>query len=252
MAAKGYRMDKQEKLLQLIDCPICLCELQDPRLLSCSHVMCYKCLVEYHDKGSYGSNLPCPECRQVTPLYKGGVDNLPPFFFMKNLKEVIMEKDDAIASKPQPQGGVVCSTESCGQPGVKYCTQGCQFMCQRCYDDHQSIRVTKSHKVIPASDGESLMSPKSPPYPPCHRHSHQVVDLYCLKCQQPMCNTCSNSIHDGHRRCELDQQAEVCKIRLKQISDNTDILIDQVNPLSAGDAFKRIHTVFPQLKFDRI
>ena len=24
-----------------------------------------------------------------------------------------------------------------------------------------------------------------------------------------------------------------------------------VNPLSAGDAFKRIHTVFPQLKFDR-
>ena len=23
-----------------------------------------------------------------------------------------------------------------------------------------------------------------------------------------------------------------------------------INPLSAGDAFKRIHTVFPQLKFD--
>ena len=26
---------------------------------------------------------------------------------------------------------------------------------------------------------------------------------------------------------------------------------DFLNPLSAGDAFKRIHTVFPQLKFDR-
>ena len=25
----------------------------------------------------------------------------------------------------------------------------------------------------------------------------------------------------------------------------------QFNPLSAGDAFKRIHTVLPQLKFDR-
>ena len=25
----------------------------------------------------------------------------------------------------------------------------------------------------------------------------------------------------------------------------------EINPLSAGDAFKRIHTVFPQLKFDR-
>ena len=27
--------------------------------------------------------------------------------------------------------------------------------------------------------------------------------------------------------------------------------ITRLNPLSAGDAFKRIHTVFPQLKFDR-
>ena len=29
------------------------------------------------------------------------------------------------------------------------------------------------------------------------------------------------------------------------------ILFWLLNPLSAGDAFKRIHTVFPQLKFDR-
>ena len=28
-------------------------------------------------------------------------------------------------------------------------------------------------------------------------------------------------------------------------------LSSTINPLSAGDAFKRIHTVFPQLKFDR-
>ena len=26
---------------------------------------------------------------------------------------------------------------------------------------------------------------------------------------------------------------------------------ERLNPLSAGNAFKRIHTVFPQLKFDR-
>ena len=39
---------------------------------------------------------------------------------------------------------------------------------------------------------------------------------------------------------------------------NIDVLIaviwglhGDINPLSAGDAFKRIHTVFPQLKFDR-
>ena len=29
------------------------------------------------------------------------------------------------------------------------------------------------------------------------------------------------------------------------------MVVPFINPLSAGDAFKRIHTVFSQLKFDR-
>ena len=33
--------------------------------------------------------------------------------------------------------------------------------------------------------------------------------------------------------------------------DRSHLLSFFFNPLSAGDAFKRIHTVFPQLKFDR-
>ena len=35
------------------------------------------------------------------------------------------------------------------------------------------------------------------------------------------------------------------------LTSEVDSRTDRVNPLSAGDAFKRIHTVFPQLKFDR-
>ena len=35
-------------------------------------------------------------------------------------------------------------------------------------------------------------------------------------------------------------------IRITWLSHDLDL-----NPLSAGDAFKRIHTVFSQLKFDR-
>ena len=42
------------------------------------------------------------------------------------------------------------------------------------------------------------------------------------------------------------------KFRAKCIGDlKLKRLLKQFNPLSAGDAFKRIHTVFPQLKFDR-
>ena len=94
MAAARPAQGKKEKLLRLIECPICLNELQDPRLLSCRHTLCYTCVKDYTEKGNYSDQLPCPVCRGVTVLYQGGVDNLPTFFFMNELKEVVTDQDD--------------------------------------------------------------------------------------------------------------------------------------------------------------
>ena len=227
MATKSGMPNRRQRLLHLIECPICLNEQQDPRLLSCRHIYCYKCLKDYHTKGNHGNSLPCPQCREVTTLYQGGVDNLPKFFFMNELKEVVMADDAIKEYKPQTHGGVVCSTEDCGQPGLKYCKQ-CEFLCQQCFDDHSKARVTKSHQVIQASEGETFTKSKVPPYPPCHRHKHQLLDLYCLTCNIPVCVTCSQADHRSHDCCDLDKQAEVCKTKLEQICEDTDELINVV------------------------
>ena len=245
MAAGQGRQDRQQRLLQLIECPICLNEQQDPRLLSCRHIYCHKCLKDYHEKGNHGNTLPCPQCREVTTLYEDGVNNLPKFFFMNELKEVVMSKDgEKEDANPPKHGGVVCSTEDCGQSALKYCKQ-CEFLCQQCYNDHSKGRVTKSHQVIAADEVEAFTKSKVPRYPPCHRHEHQVMDLYCLRCHQPMCNTCSNSIHDGHRRCELAKHAEKCKIKLEQICEDTDSLIHVVK-----QAIKQTETQLKQAETD--
>ena len=62
----------------------------------------------------------------------------------------------------------------------------------------------------------------------CHFHNQQVIDLYCLKCDQPMCQTCSTSTHGGHKRCDLVKQAESCKAKLEDIREDTDGLIKVV------------------------
>ena len=227
MATASGMPDRQQRLLQLIQCPICLNELQDPRLLSCHHIYCYKCLKDYHKKGNYRHALPCPQCRERTTLYQGGVDNLPKFFFMNELKEVVMSEEEVSKDKPQKHGGVVCSTEDCGQPGLKYCKQ-CEYLCKQCYDDHSKSKFTKSHQVIPASEGEAFTKAKVPPYPPCHRHNHYVMDLYCRTCNMPVCVTCSQADHQGHDCCDLEKQAEECKTKLEQICEDTDGLIDVV------------------------
>ena len=219
---------KQQRLLQLIECPVCLNELQDPRMLSCRHALCYTCVKDYTEKNKYNKELPCPVCREVTTLHEGGVDNLPKFFFMNELKEVVMEEDGVKEDKPQAQGGAVCSTEDCGQPAIKYCKDGCQFICQECYDEHQSMRITRKHQVITASEGEAFTKSKVPPYPPCHRHNHQVLDLYCRKCNIPICTTCCHLNHRDHDFIEIDKQADTCKTKLEQICEDTDGLIHQV------------------------
>ena len=196
--------------------------MNDPRLLSCRHALCHKCLKDYTEKGAYVEELPCPVCRQITHLYQGGVDNLPEFFFMNSLKEVVLE-DDEVCAGDSPSGPV-CSTESCTKSAVKYCTL-CQFMCQQCYDDHQSIGITKTHKVIPSSEAETFTKSTKPPYPPCKRHKHQLMDLYCRTCHLPVCNICSNSNHRSHDCCELEEQAEVCKTKLEQTREDTHELI---------------------------
>ena len=227
MATASGIPDRQLRLLQLIECPICLNELQDPRLLSCRHIYCYKCLKDYHKKGNHGNTLPCPQCRELTTLYQGGVDNLPKCFFMNELKEVVMAEDGVSEGTPQKRRCVVCSTEDCGQPGVKYCKK-CEFLCQQCYDDHNKARVSKSHQVVTAIEGEALTKSKVPPYPPCHRHKYQHMDLYCCTCNIPICTTCSHGNHSGHTCCELDKQADVCKKKLEAICEDTDGLIHLV------------------------
>ena len=66
---------------------------------------------------------PCPlaQCGEVTTAYQGGVDHLPKFFFMNELKEVVMADDRVKVDKCQKHRGVVCSTEVCDQPSLKYC-----------------------------------------------------------------------------------------------------------------------------------
>ena len=228
MASKRLELNKKQSLLQLIECPICLVQLQDPRLMSCGHILCYKCLKNYSEKGDHCDKLPCPMCRKVPSLYEGGVDNLAKFYFMNELREVAMREDEDDDSKPQPIRGPVCSVEDCGQPALNYCETGCQFLCQKCYNDHSEYGITKSHRVIPADEFQTSTDVHKNTYPPCHRHKHQMLDLYCRKCNIPICTTCSQANHRGHDLCELDKQAEVCKTKLEQISKDRDALIEHV------------------------
>lgn len=64
-----------KKLEEQLQCSICLETYTDPKLLQCNHVYCQKCLVKLVIRDQQGQlSLPCPICRQATPVPASGVE----------------------------------------------------------------------------------------------------------------------------------------------------------------------------------
>lgn len=45
-----------------LDCEVCYCQYEDPRVLSCGHTFCFSCV----KKLNLNSKITCPTCRSVT------------------------------------------------------------------------------------------------------------------------------------------------------------------------------------------
>ena len=133
-----------EKALQKIEdqvtCGICLEPYKQPKLLKCFHVFCEQCLQRVVRKGRGRQSIPCPQCRQDTPLPAGGVSGLQGAFYIHNLFDV----QDALMN--------VSSSDRCLKHTEKeaefYCEQCEQLICSHClvfdHRHHQYDLVSES------------------------------------------------------------------------------------------------------------
>ena len=85
-----------ERVLQRVEdeltCHVCLDTYKEPKLLQCFHIYCKLCLrklVVEKDDGQLV--LPCPECRQETPIPPKGVAGLTPAFHINRLLGIVGE-----------------------------------------------------------------------------------------------------------------------------------------------------------------
>ena len=140
--AEGHARQVLEKE---VTCPLCLDTLQEPKKLPCDHVYCKACLQRLANRSFNAASISCPECRALTQLTNGDVNNLPTAFRLNRLIEAFQHVQ-LVREETYSQNAATAATEEAAkckvhqnQPLVLYCETCRLLLCRDC------ILATKDH-----------------------------------------------------------------------------------------------------------
>ena len=208
---------------EFLTCKICFDKLERPKILDCLHSFCHHCLSDHVVRNDLVDLLPCPLCRQRTPIPNGVVDLKDNFLLMSLQDAVVFSQNPAMGDDPDAasvRGRVCDSCKSRGEerPCEMKCLECEECLCEECIQAHQRLNLTKHHKMV-SIDELSEVSPAPSALPggqrgpesqlqrQCSLHADEECKLYCKPCQAIICVTCRLTSHDGHRCCSFDEAA---------------------------------------------
>ena len=85
-----------DALEKILECPICLEQIQNPKMLPCQHSFCMdKCLGKLLKTFDYQRKVTCPMCMEEFPIPK---DGFPTHYVLQNLLEKQEIKMPAVSS----------------------------------------------------------------------------------------------------------------------------------------------------------
>ena len=78
-------------LASLLECPICLDDFTDPRMLVCLHILCYQCLANHITHTGKDGKFKCLTCRKELDIPQRGAGAFPTNFFINSFEGVKIE-----------------------------------------------------------------------------------------------------------------------------------------------------------------
>ncbi|XP_071944346.1 tripartite motif-containing protein 2-like [Antedon mediterranea] len=139
---------------KVLECSICNGRLEDPKLLSCHHSFCLKCLEKWVDINN--GKLTCPNCRKINSIPVGGLQKLSPNTLLNNLLE-IMEQHEIDENEFT---AVLCLSHTqplqmyfhkCKEPVCIVCTQ---TKCTSWFEVHEQTDIVTAFKMFKESSEE--------------------------------------------------------------------------------------------------
>ncbi|XP_030313046.1 protein PML isoform X2 [Calypte anna] len=197
------RQPREQDDLEFILCEGCRRESPHLKLLTCLHTLCLDCLSENKPVGQ------CPVCWTPIPQANG----IPT---MDNLLFANLQARLKVYRKINRGEGPGCSRCERNVAAV-WCPECEDFLCAKCFEDHQWFFKKKNHEAKRVEDLRSesahcfLESTRKSCSLFCSTPGHASKDfvssIYCRQCQRALC--CSCALLDGpHTFCDIGSESQ--------------------------------------------
>ena len=200
-----------------VSCSVCMTPFADPKQLPCLHSFCLHCLNGILRTSGRHDIITCPECRKESRVpSSGNLKDLPTNFRINSLLDVL-------AIKECNTTGVKCGNCDKRSSQSFYCFQCCAFWCDDCITAHNIFRANKEHRVLAIKDFqdqdiEDVL--KRPAFCGKPGHEKKELEFFCRNCEEPICNSCVATIHDGHIKILLEEAANERKAEAKSVIES--------------------------------
>ena len=208
-----------------VSCSVCMTTFTDPKQLPCLHSFCLHCLNGILRTSDRHDIITCPECRRESKIpSSGNLKDLPTNFRINSLLDVL-------AIKECNTTGVKCGNCDNISSHSFYCFHCYAFWCDDCITGHNIIRANKEHRVLAIidfqdQDIENVL--KRPAFCGKPGHEKKELEFFCRNCEEPICNSCVATIHDGHVKILLEEAANERKAEAKSVIESQNEKAQQI------------------------
>ncbi|XP_021380208.1 tripartite motif-containing protein 45-like [Mizuhopecten yessoensis] len=186
----------------LLECPICLEQLRQPKSLPCRHSLCEECLSSYIVNEVLGTSdtatsFICPVCRPLThPVDK--TEDKEKWAKQFPTDSVALEMIQLRNRTTEPHYCVPCQRrEGTKIPAQFWCKTNESFFCESCKVDlHDNIHV--GCDIVDMTAFENLQLRQNTSYKRCDNHKKKI-SFYCEDHKSLGCSKC---IIVDHRNCD--------------------------------------------------
>ncbi|XP_021340355.1 transcription intermediary factor 1-beta-like [Mizuhopecten yessoensis] len=222
----------------LLECPICLEQLHQPKSLPCLHSFCHECLSTFISKDLSGkmasvTSFPCLVCRKMTQPVNPSKDKgewaqqFPTHSLIQDMIET--KTEEPLHCKPCEKKG------NAGTPAKVWCKSCKVLFCESCKENLHDL-LHEGCDTVDVSDSRGLkITPGVSSTFLCKTHTEKM-DYYCEDHKVVGCSRC---VMADHKRCEWTSTQDFCeqlkrnsrldklKKSLQKVSEDIDTLIHE-------------------------